>query len=453
MPDNNNCNSNQIELSLELVRLSQVRAKDHGVRIENELARQVAEEAILMLPEEPQLLLDDSATMSQSNVLSGAVGVNDLVVNGRPIDVRPLIPSPALQSKTDSRADSKTDPQTDPQKNATQGQDRIVSIDRVLIGSPYLAHGSLVVCLDNSRSGVGAVVGYVTPSAWLKAEEGQKGQDQIHISVTTDDNFDLAQLLFEISQKPIIKLPSMSRISDVKQEVGELVNNRENQISARQKQIFAFLSTNWTEETLNLVESVPVKFSLAKMQRILGDGVRWQGKVDRLVEQLAIRFPELGKEELKSRVLLAGERWGSQLGAPRYRRALLAELVALSMLTKNAKSPMAASLGRAQALAEKVLSGISAIDAVKNVIGNQMAVDLAFAIQKHRKSLSLSALVAATAEELGMAYGQLALSPAYATHSNSEESGLESVNEALVLIEVSHLAEGAKAIEIDLAGF
>ncbi len=106
---------------------------------------------------------------------------------------------------------------------------------------------------------------------------------------------------------------------------------------------------------------------------------------------------------------------GSQLGAPRYRRALLAELVALDMSTKNAKNPLFVSVNRAQALIEKVLSGTSAVDAIKNVIGNQVAVDIAFAIQKQRKSLSISGLLAATAEELGMAYGQLALSPAYAT--------------------------------------
>jgi hypothetical protein len=431
MPNNKDFDSNEIELSLELIRLSQARARDHGVRLDNEVARQVAEAAIIMLPEDLGLVLDDSATMSQSDVLSGAVGVNDLVVNGRQIDVRPL-----------GQADT---------------GDQAVSIDRVLIGSPYLAQGSLVVRLDKSRPGVGCAVGYVTPSAWLKAEEAQKGLELITIPATLSPDFDLAQWLVEVSQKPIIKLPSMSRISDVKADVGELVNNRDKLISARQKQIFAYLSTNWTPDTLDLVESVPVKFSLAKMQRILGDGAQWHGKVDRLVEKLALRFPELGKDELKSRVLQAGERYGSQLGAPRYRRALLAELVALEMAThntkSNAKSPILASLSKAQALVEKVLSGISAVDAVKNVIGNQVAVDLAFAIQKQRAVQSISGLVAATAEELGLAYGQLALSPAYATHSNSEESGLESVNEALVLIEASKRAEGAKLIEMDLANF
>ena len=86
-------------------------------------------------------MLDDSATMSQSNVLSAAVGVNDIVVNGRQVDIRPLL------------------------------QDETVSIDRVLIGAPYLSQGTLVVRLDPSRPGVGVLVGYVTPNAWLKAEE------------------------------------------------------------------------------------------------------------------------------------------------------------------------------------------------------------------------------------------------------------------------------------------
>ncbi|MBS1995417.1 MAG: hypothetical protein JSS86_03865 [Cyanobacteria bacterium SZAS LIN-2] len=423
MPDEKNLDSNQIELSLELVRLSQVRVREYGVRLDNELSRQVAEMAIMALPEDLSLLLDETATMSQSNVLSAAVGVNDIVVNGRQIDVRPLL------------------------------QDETVSIDRVLIGSPYLAQGSLVVRLDQSRPGVGSLVGYVTPNAWLKAEEAQKGSEHVTIKVTVSADFDLAATLTAISERPIIKLPSISRIGDVKAEVGELVNNRENLISARQKQIFAYLSTNWSEELLAIVESVPMKLSNARLQCVLSDAALWNGKVERLVEKLAPGFPDLGRDVLKARVLSAGERHGAQLGAPRYRRALLAELVALDLKAKNAKSPLLSSLAKAQALAEKVLSGTAAVDAVKNVIGNQMAVDLAVAIQKQRGKASISGLMAATAEELGLAYGQLALSPAFATHSSGEESGLESVNEALALIEASQRAENAKTVEIDLAAF
>jgi hypothetical protein len=448
MADTNSSKSNQIELSLELVRLSQERVRDHGVRLDNELARQVAEAAIIMQAEELDFILDESATMSQSNVLSGALGVNDIVVNGRQIDVRPLMPVPP----------SDLLPVANPDGGPVAPEHFCVSIDRLLVGTPYLAHGSLVVQMQTGRPGVGRVVGYITPSAWLKAEaaqngEAQKGINHIFMPVEPVSDFDLGQLLSEIVQKPIIKLPSISRISDVKLEVGELVNNREKLISARQKQILAYLSTNWTDETMALVESVPVKFSRAKVERILGDSAAWQGKSERLVEKLAGRFPELGKDEVQKLVLKAGERYGSQLTAPRYRRALLAEMVALCLAKKNAKNPLSLSLGRAQALAEKVLSGISAIDAVKNVIGNQMAVDLAFAIQKQRKGASLSGLIAASAEELGLAYGQLALAPAYATHSQGADSGLDSVNEALALIEASQLAEGARAIEMDLANF
>lgn len=423
MPDKTNSGAEQIDLGLELIRLSQARVKEHGVRLDNELARQVAEVSIMNLPEELGLILDDSATMSQSNVLSGTTGVNDLVVNGHQVDVRPL------------------------------SGDNTVSIDRVLIGTAYLAQGSLVVLLTESRPGAGSVVGYVAPGVWLKAEASQPEAQHVTIPAPPPADFDLAALLVDLCQKPIIKLPSMSRISDVRSELSEMVNNRENLISARQKQIFAYLSTNWTKETQALVESVPVLLSMAKMRRVLDDSALWHAKVDRLVEKLASRFPELGKDELHSRVLKAGELWGSQLGAPRYRRALLAELVALQMATKNAKSPLLHSLSKAQALVERVLSGASGVDAVKNVIGNQVAVDLAIAIRKQRKNLSISGLIAATAEELGMAYGQLALAPAYATHSQSEESGLDSVNEALALIEASERAADAKTIEIDLANF
>ena len=96
-----------------------------------------------------------------------------------------------------------------------------------------------------------------------------------------------------------------------------------------------------------LVESVPVNLSNARMGRVLSDAAAWHGKVERMVETLAPRFPDLSRDVLKSRVLSAGERHGAQLGAPRYRRALLAELVALDLTSKNAKNPLLSSRLRA----------------------------------------------------------------------------------------------------------
>ncbi|MBU6454504.1 MAG: hypothetical protein KGS72_22235 [Cyanobacteria bacterium REEB67] len=419
-----------VALSPELVRMAQARVKECGASIDNELARLVVEEAIVALPEELDMLVDGALPISQSNVLAGALGANDLVVAGRQIDVRPL------------------------------SLDQTVTIDRVLIGSPYLAHGSLVVRLCERAAG--QVVAFVTPNLWLKAEAAQKdsGSPDIVLSVQPDENFALAERLVEISAGPSFKLPSISQLSDLKSALGELVNNRETLTSARQKQIFAYLSTRWEkdiETLLPLVESVPVSLSSAKVKRVVSDAALWNGKVERLAAKLSECFPAIGEVELRHRIDLAGERYGSQLTAPRYRRALLAELIALQMAAKNTVAPaqkttLSFPLAKAQALVEKVLAGEAAVDAVKNVIGNQIAVDLALAIQKQRRNLNkLGALMVASAEELGFAYGQLALQPAYATHSQSEESGVDSVNEALTLFAASDLASESRALELEIA--
>ena len=435
MPNNNDFASNPDELSLELVRMAQSRVNEHGVGFAAELARLVAEAAILALPVEDSYLIDQDLSISQSNVLAAAVGVNDLVVNGRHIDIRPL------------------------------EADQSVALDRVLIGTPYLAHGSLVVKLHESSStssskqnSFGQVIGYVTPNAWLKADAENA---IVRLPVTIDAKFDLSRILAQIVEMPTFKLPSISKIGDLKKDLYALVNERESLISARQKQIFAYISTNWAADVDNLlplVESVPVHLSTAKMRRIVSDASFWNAKVERLVGKLAARFPDISSSVLHSRILQAGELHGSQLGAPRYRRALLAELIALEMSAKNAKSSLAGafSVSRAQALVEKVLSGDSALEAVKHVIGNQVAVDLAYAIKKQRHNLqkagtSAQALVAATAEELGFAYGQLALQPAYATHSQGDQSGIDSVNEALALFAASDLAGDVKNIEMEIA--
>jgi hypothetical protein len=450
--------SGRIALSDELVRMAQKREAEHGVNLENELARMVAEEAILAIACEDDfaaqagLMLEDSASISQSDVLAAAVGANELVVNGRQIDVRPLQAA------------------TVPAVSAVSA----VSIDRILVGTPYLAHGSLVVALDRASTGTsGRVIGYITPNAWLKAEAAQKnsGSQLISLDVQSqsdsniDAAFDLKAVLAQICLMPSFKLPSMSRIDDLKGDLTTLVNDRASLISARQKQIFAYISTNWQsdiDDLLPLVESVPVKLSPAKLAIVLRQSSLWQGRSERLLQKLSERFAAIDPAALRQIVAEASAMHGSQVTAPRFRRSLLARLVAMDLSAKNAKSPLKAifATNKAQNLVEKLLAGEAgaglkpeaAIDAVKHVVANHVAVDLAFHIQKQRENLKkVKDIVAASAEELGFAYGQLALQPAYATHSQTEESGVDSVNEALVLLAAAGEASRLQSLEQDLA--
>jgi hypothetical protein len=58
--------------------------------------------------------------------------------------------------------------------------------------------------------------------------------------------------------------------------------------------------------------------------------------------------------------------------------------------------------------------------------------------------------VAATADEIGNAFKQMALQPSYATHSAKGETGVEAINEALQLLEAGELAEQIKKLEQEL---
>jgi hypothetical protein len=91
-------------------------------------------------------------------------------------------------------------------------------------------------------------------------------------------------------------------------------------------------------------------------------------------------------------------------------------------------------LSKVSEVVDSVFSGQSAVDSVKNIISNKVAVDIAAKIKTQRTRAD--GFVAATADEIGKAFSQLSLQPAYATHS-SADSGVESINEALQLLEAA----------------
>lgn len=103
-----------------------------------------------------------------------------------------------------------------------------------------------------------------------------------------------------------------------------------------------------------------------------------------------------------------------------------------------------AALAKVADVVEQVFSGKSALDSVRHLMTNTVAVDLAATI-KHQRQRAQD-FTAATAEEIGMAFKQLSLQPSYATHSTGD-SGVESINEALQLLEAAELAEQARALD------
>ncbi|HEY9784952.1 MAG TPA: hypothetical protein V6D17_06075, partial [Candidatus Obscuribacterales bacterium] len=107
------------------------------------------------------------------------------------------------------------------------------------------------------------------------------------------------------------------------------------------------------------------------------------------------------------------------------------------------------ALSKVRQVMDQVLKGQTAQEAVGSFVKNKVAVAIAQAIREQRRNVESFTQV--TADEIGSAFKQLALQPAYATHSFNPESGIESINEALELLEAGALAEQIEAMDMELA--
>lgn len=403
-------NQKQIELSPEVVRVAQIRASRQGLQFRQELARLVAEEAVVDLDCELGLLLENELSMNQSDVLAASLGVSDIVVNGHRLDVRAI------------------------------DEDGEVVITRALVGSPYLSMGSLLVKLEGVHGGT--VVGHLSSGAWLKAEDGLRDADPIRVPVSLGD-FNFAEFMVELTNKAVLNLPGVSKLVNFKTDVNELINDKGRLIVARQKQIFSYLCSHWSEETMAAVEAIGYKLPAARVTKVLLAAGRWNAVVEKASDKLAARFTKLSKDEIRHQVMAVGERFGGEIKGPAFRSELLQQLAA-SELARSSTVPV----NVAQSVLAKVMAGVSAADAVKELVKNAVAVDLALSIKNKRQAAA--GFMAATADEIGMAFQQLALQPAYATHS-AADSGVDSINEALALLSATDMADTIKACDREMA--
>ncbi len=403
-------NQKQIELSPEVVRMAQIRASRQGLQFRQELARLVAEEAVIDLDCELGLLVENELSMNQSDVLAASLGVSDIVVNGHRLDVRAI------------------------------DEDGEVVITRALVGSPYLSMGSLLVKLEGVHGGT--VVGHLSSGAWLKAEDGLRDADPIRVPVSLGD-FNFAEFMVELTNKAVINLPGANKLVNFKTDVNELINDKGRLIVARQKQIFSYLCSHWSEETMAAVEAIGYKLPAARVTKVLLAAGRWNAVVEKASDKLADRFTKLSKDEIRHQVMAVGERFGGEIKGPAFRSELLQQLAA-SELARSSTVPV----NVAQSVLAKVMAGVSAADAVKELVKNAVAVDLALSIKNKRQAAM--GFMAATADEIGMAFQQLALQPAYATHS-AADSGVDSINEALALLSATDMADTIKACDLEMA--
>lgn len=389
-------------ISPEVTRLAQLKAKQAGVDINYELARSIVEESIIELDPELDLVINTSESFCDIAGLAKVVGANDIVVNDRHIDVRVL------------------------------NDEGNIEISRALIGTPYLLNGSLIVSLQGTDGGT--VVGLVSAANWQSAEQQSKSGN-ISLKFQTQADFDLGASLSGICNKAQVPMPNTVKTLPNESELHGFIHNRDNIIAARQKQIVISVLND---------PAVRAKFEDAqarvrKTDRVVSDAAVWENRVEKVVESVSSKFSALSPKEVRNVVRKTGEIFGGQPESPQFRKHMLSKLTVEQLSKKFA----GVSLSKVAEVVDHVFSGQSALDSVKGIVNNKVAVDIAAKIKTHRNRAE--GFVAATAEEIGMAFNQLALQPAYATHS-SADSGVDSINEALQLLEAAELAEQASAL-------
>jgi hypothetical protein len=397
----------EVEISPEIVKLAQTRTRTMGATLADELARNIAQEAIFSVDPELDLLVDESVAFSSEDALVAAFGVNDIVVNGVRVDVRPV------------------------------DEEGRVSINRALLNAQYMAAGTLAVQMIDRLHG--KVVGFVAAAEWKALDANAGDQAKVFTRARFDDAFDLGSTLAAIpapgaAQRTVAPTPF---------ELATFVANPSEINVKRQREVVQGVLSNptmWPQ-----LGTLVSKWSKGSVRRLLEDGAEWNRRLEKIADKLAPRFKRISREDVKKVVAKVGETMGAQPESGDFRKTLL------SALTREELSHTLGgqALRKASEVADAVISGRAVTDAIKDFAKNPVAVELAMQIKRQRNRVA--DFVDASSQELSSAFQQMSLQPVYATHSQDSQAGVESVNEALKMLDAGELAEALMDIEHDLA--
>lgn len=400
--------ADNINISPEVAKLARQRARTIGTPVGKELARSVVIECVMNADDEAGLILNEEQAYSSFDELRAAFDVNDVVVNGLRFDVRAV------------------------------DQEGRVSINRALAGTSYMTAGTLAVALSGALTG--QVVGFVEAAQWQSVDR-TAGDDQVlHVAVARDTHFDLVATLGSLHDAPKVETPSQpAQMSDLT----AFVANQSQLPLQKQRAVIEYTLAH--EETWAQLGKVARSWSTGTLKQVLNDASTWNSRVERIGKLLAAKFKHLSEAQIDSIASKVGETTGGQPESPAFRRSLLEALASEEL----SHSLSGAVLKKARGVVESVISGRSPADAVKEALSNKVAVQIANTIKQQRKKVVQ--FVDATAQELSTAFQQLALQPAYATHANDPSSGMESINEALKLLDAAELAQTIKDIDLELS--
>lgn len=393
----------KIALTREMEILSSSNAMAQGVNQKLDLALLSAEAIICELDPKLNLVSEQWESLSNIQSLASTLGVNDLVVNGRHIDVRVL------------------------------DSDNFVSLNKILLGSALLNSGSLVVKFEQDHA---EIVAYIPASTWTQQKEHD---GVISLKVDIEKDFDLVSTL-----KSIVKRAQTDLSIDQKLGQEELQNFLQSPASssASLRPMISALCSNsdLREKAFEMAVDLPLNM----VAHILHKASHWNATCEALSSKLAVKFKGIKPDEIKQIVQKTGDKFGGQPEAPGFMNAVLNEIVQVEMNKKFSTAAKKIS-DKVKSLSSKLAQGASLPDSVKQLVNNTVAVDLAISIKETRTQMEN--FVCATAEEIGMAFQKLALQPVYATHSAENEAGVDSINEALEILEAHEIYERAEAIK------
>lgn len=393
----------QVNLTPEIVRIAQARAESIGVDLATELARVALEEIIFQMDPEMNLIVDQSMSLNSIDFLASGLKVNDTVINGQRFEVRAL------------------------------DHNGSVTVPRYLANSQVTINGCFVIELKNNESA--RLVGYLSAGNLISSINYSEDKTLIVESVETSKPVDLTGIVNKACQRINIPLDKAVETRPQLDEIKQFVLNPLKVEYARQRDILTTLclDTNCRESLMSLPAG-PDGVSKGMVKKMLRSGSRWNRNTEDMAIDLVKKFDSLSQSEVKNTLVDLGETYGGQTLAPRFKKAAMKKLSIEHMSRSMEKEKFA----KVKTIMDRVVDGVSLVDAIKEKVKNSVAVDLALAIKKNRKNVD--SFVQASAEEIGMAFQQLAIQPAYATHSSSDD-GVESINEALELLETCQFLE------------
>ncbi|MDR3615799.1 MAG: hypothetical protein P4L53_19730 [Candidatus Obscuribacterales bacterium] len=398
---------NKIQIAPAVVRLTQVYARAHQLSFRNRVARLIAEESILALDPLLDFSLDESSSLSEIDALTRVIPVNDIVINGRHIDV-------AVVDLTDNG----------------------VTLPCALAQSNYCCNGSLVVSMSDTASG--SIVGYIEPRIWMDAAQSIKHSTElteINYLVSSDSTFDLEKCLttiFANGHSVMDQRPEIDRL--VLQAADYIHFLREPSSIPLSKQI-KIINNCLADSSVCENLTALCEFQADNLQNILGQSVVWEARLSNFAVRLQAKYPDWQLSQLVDLLRSTGNKFGGQFESSAFKLN-----VARTLLAKKTSTGLSARVqSLSDSMLEQLFAGKKVVESVRQYVKNQIAVDIAAQIQTTRKGLL--DLSQATTDEITAAVRQLSLQPAYATHSQGETSPVDDINEALQLFAIGKIGD------------